>query len=77
MTPPLGLINGALIAGLRLTPFIVTLATGEVFAGLNLVVTRGYPIRPLGEQFRVSARARYSACLRQFRSLSAPPVLDY
>lgn len=49
----LGLINGALIAGLRLNPFIVTLATGEVFAGLNLVITRGYPIRPLGEPFRV------------------------
>lgn len=49
----LGLINGALIAGLRLNPFIVTLATGEVFAGVNLVITRGYPIRPLGAQFRV------------------------
>ena len=49
----LGLINGIFVAGLRLNPFIVTLATWEIFAGLTLVITQGYPIRPLGEQFRV------------------------
>ncbi|WP_062111511.1 ABC transporter permease [Aureimonas sp. AU40] len=49
----LGLVNGFLIAYLRLNPFIVTLATGEIFAGLTLVITEGYPIRPLGAQFRV------------------------
>ena len=47
----LGLINGLFVAGLRLNPFIVTLATWEIFAGLTLVITKGYPIRPLGEQF--------------------------
>jgi ribose transport system permease protein len=31
----------------------VTLATWEIFAGLTLVITKGYPIRPLGEQFRI------------------------
>jgi ribose transport system permease protein len=49
----LGLINGTFIAGLRLNPFIVTLATWEIFAGLTLVITKGYPIRPLGEEFTV------------------------
>lgn len=49
----LGAINGAFVAGLRLNPFIVTLATWEIFAGLTLVITGGYPIRPLGEAFGV------------------------
>lgn len=49
----LGFINGFFVAVLRLNPFIVTLASWEIFAGLTLVVTRGYPIRPLGEQFAV------------------------
>ena len=49
----LGLINGIFVAGLRLNPFIVTLATWEIFAGLTLVITKGYPIRPLGAQFTV------------------------
>ncbi|MDQ0323737.1 ribose transport system permease protein [Pararhizobium capsulatum DSM 1112] len=49
----LGCINGFFVAVLRLNPFIVTLASWEVFAGLTLVITKGYPIRPLGETFRV------------------------
>lgn len=49
----LGALNGIFVAGLRLNPFIVTLATWEIFAGLTLVVTKGYPIRPLGEAFTV------------------------
>lgn len=49
----LGLVNGFFIAYLRLNPFIVTLATGEIFAGMTLVITEGYPIRPLGPDFRV------------------------
>jgi ribose transport system permease protein len=47
----LGLVNGAVIAGMRLSPFIVTLATWEIFAGMNLVITEGYPVRPLGPEF--------------------------
>jgi ribose transport system permease protein len=47
----LGSINGAFVAGLRLNPFIVTLATWEIFAGMTAVITEGYPIRPLGEPF--------------------------
>ncbi|WP_421566866.1 ABC transporter permease [Ochrobactrum sp. EDr1-4] len=52
----LGFINGFFIAGLRLNPFIVTLATWEIFAGLTMVITKGYPIRPLGEAFSVFGR---------------------
>lgn len=49
----LGFINGAFVAGLRLNPFIVTLATWEIFAGMTLVITEGYPIRPLGPAFAI------------------------
>jgi ribose transport system permease protein len=49
----LGCINGFFVAVLRLNPFIVTLASWEIFAGMTLVITKGYPIRPLGETFQV------------------------
>lgn len=49
----LGFLNGAFVAYLRLNPFIVTLATWEIFAGMTLVITEGYPIRPLGPAFQV------------------------
>lgn len=49
----LGCVNGFFVAVLRLNPFIVTLASWEIFAGMTLVITKGYPIRPLGETFQV------------------------
>lgn len=42
-----GLINGLLITRIKLNPFIVTLATGEVFGGLIMVITKGYAIMSL------------------------------
>lgn len=39
----LGMINGLFIAHLRLTPFIVTLATGEIYKGIVYIVTKGTP----------------------------------
>ncbi|WP_116086780.1 ABC transporter permease [Tropicimonas sp. IMCC34011] len=36
-----GLINGLLISGLRITPILATLGTGQVFIGLCLVLTGG------------------------------------
>lgn len=39
-----GTISGLFIAKMKLNPFIVTLAMGEVFAGLILVITKGYPV---------------------------------
>ena len=49
----LGFANAFFIAKLRLNPFIVTLASGEIFAGMTLVITEGYPVRPLGPEFRI------------------------
>lgn len=48
----IGLVNGALVARAGLNPFIVTLAAGEIFAGMTLVITQGSPIRPLGPAFQ-------------------------
>ena len=48
-----GSINGLLIAKLKLNAFIVTLATGEVFAGAILVLTKGYAINGIPEIFQV------------------------
>lgn len=39
-----GSINGVLITKLNLNPFIVTLAMGEIFFGLIMVITQGWPI---------------------------------
>jgi ribose transport system permease protein len=55
----LGLVNGFFVARLNLNPFIVTLASGEIFAGLTLAITKGYPIRPLGERFRVFGQGEF------------------
>lgn len=54
----LGALNGVFVAGLKLNPFIVTLATWEIFAGLTLVITKGYPIRPLGDAFGVFGKGK-------------------
>lgn len=40
----LGAVNGFFIAYLKITPFIVTLASGEIFKGIVYVVTKGMPI---------------------------------
>jgi ribose/xylose/arabinose/galactoside ABC-type transport system permease subunit len=48
----LGLINGAVIAKLRLEPFVVTLAMLTVARGIALVVSRGYLITGVQENFR-------------------------
>ena len=46
-----GFLNGALIAYLKFNPFIATLAMGEVFAGLVLVITEGYPVTGIPASF--------------------------
>jgi ribose transport system permease protein len=46
-----GAANGFFIAVMRLNPFIVTLASWQVFAGMTLVITHGYPVQPLGAEF--------------------------
>lgn len=49
----LGAISGVFIAKVRLNPFIVTLAMGEVYAGVILVITKGYPVLGLPKKFTV------------------------
>lgn len=49
----MGLINGLLIGKLRLNAFIITLAFGEVWGGMILVITKGYPVLELPESFKV------------------------
>src|SRR5262249_2257184 len=49
----IGSISGFFVSVLKLNPFIVTLAMWEIFAGMTLVITKGYPIRPLGPAFTV------------------------
>jgi|WetSurMetagenome_2_1015567.scaffolds.fasta_scaffold73508_2 ribose transport system permease protein len=46
---PLGAINGFFIAKLKLTPFIVTLATMEIYQGFVYVVTKGMPITGMSD----------------------------
>ncbi|MCL2864116.1 MAG: ABC transporter permease [Lachnospiraceae bacterium] len=46
----LGAVNGFFIAYLRITPFIVTLAIGEIYRGIVFVVTRGMPITGVPEE---------------------------
>jgi ribose transport system permease protein len=38
---PLGMVNGLLVAGLKINSFLATLATGLVFGGLALAITDG------------------------------------
>ncbi|MGE5191506.1 MAG: ABC transporter permease [Deltaproteobacteria bacterium] len=44
-----GLLNGVLISGLRVVPFIVTLGTMTVFLGLGLILANDTPIRAFGK----------------------------
>jgi ribose/xylose/arabinose/galactoside ABC-type transport system permease subunit len=48
----LGVVNGVVIAKLRLEPFVVTLAMLTVARGIGLVVSRGYLITGVQETFR-------------------------
>jgi ribose transport system permease protein len=48
-----GMLNGFMIARMKLNAFIVTLATGEVFAGAILVLTRGYSITGIPSSFAI------------------------
>lgn len=51
-----GLVNGALITGLRVHPFVITLGTMAMFRGLAFVVTNGQSIGGFPEQLRSVVR---------------------
>ena len=44
-----GCLNGVLITKVGMIPFIVTLATGQVFTGIIYVITQGHPILGIPE----------------------------
>ena len=46
-----GLVNGLLVAYLRVTPILATLGTAQLFAGLALVLTQGTVLKGLPDQF--------------------------
>lgn len=46
-----GALNGVMIALVKLNPFIVTLAMGEIYAGAILVITKGYPVLGIPPKF--------------------------
>jgi ribose transport system permease protein len=47
----IGAISGFFIAYVKMNAFIVTLGMGEICAGTNLVITRGYPVLGIPAQF--------------------------
>jgi ribose/xylose/arabinose/galactoside ABC-type transport system permease subunit len=53
-----GSFNGFLITGLRFPPFIATLATYYSYRGIIMGVTKGAPISPLPEAFKVIGLGR-------------------
>lgn len=47
-----GFINGFLVSKMRIQPFIATLATQNVFRGIAFLITDGYPITSIPNEFR-------------------------
>ena len=48
----LGLVNGILIAKVKLQPFIATLGTMSIYRGIAYIVTGGWPVLDIPENFR-------------------------
>ncbi|MBU3191177.1 ABC transporter permease [Clostridium bowmanii] len=48
----LGLLNGILVANLKLQPFIATLGTMSVFRGVAYLVSDGYPVLGVPTEYR-------------------------
>ncbi len=46
-----GAANGAMVTGLKINPFIVTLGTMGIFRGLALIVSNGLPVHDLPQGF--------------------------
>lgn len=55
----LGIMNGALIAGIRINSFVATLASGLVIRGLAFVLTQGLLIQIEDERFAALGRLRF------------------
>lgn len=46
-----GALNGVMIAGLKITPFIVTLGTLGIFRGVTLIISNGLPVHQIPKEF--------------------------
>ena len=46
-----GLFNGLFVAKLRIPPFIVTMSTMTIFAGIALLITKGTPVNGFSKAF--------------------------
>jgi ribose transport system permease protein len=46
-----GVANGAMITGLRINPFIVTLGTMGIFRGMALIISNGLPVHQIPQSF--------------------------
>lgn len=55
----IGLINGALVWRIRLSPIIITLGTMTMLRGFVLLVTQGYAVRGVPAAFSEFGQARY------------------
>ena len=49
----LGVINGILITKLEIQPFIVTLGTMSAYRGISYIITGGWPVLDISENFRI------------------------
>ncbi len=58
-----GLVNGLLISGLRLAPFVITLGMMVIARGLALIFSGGASIAPLGESLNDLAGGYFSEIL--------------
>ncbi|MFZ5517576.1 MAG: ABC transporter permease [Candidatus Zhuqueibacterota bacterium] len=56
-----GLLNGFFIAKIKIPFFIVTLATMVIGRGLCFIITGGFPISELGEQFQQVGRGYFGS----------------
>ena len=69
----LGAINGVIIVKGRIEPFLVTLATMNIFRGIALMATGGRPVPIVSEAFITIFRERLPVpCHSHTRSLSPP-----
>ena len=48
----LGLVNGILVAKVKLQPFIATLGTMSIYRGVAYIITGGWPVLDIPENFR-------------------------
>ena len=57
-----GLINGLAVAKLKIPPFIVTMSTMTIFAGIALLITKGTPINHFSVQLHRRRQAAWHPC---------------